>query len=369
MRQTGWRSCHLTNPAAVTLTGHDPRRDSLQLPAGGPSAARAGGAAVMRAGSSGGAGPSEPAGSSEGAGSSEPAVPFERVVADHGAVVLRVCRAVVGPHDAEDVGAETFLAALAAPLAAQSPAHYPPPHLARRGKVVQLIVNGEPFLMLAGELHNSSSSSLAYMRPIWPRLKAMHLNTVVVPLSWELIEPTEGHYSWRLLDGLLRQARAYQMHIVFLWLATWKNGLSSYPPLWVKENTTRFPRVILRGRPTTILSAFAPATRRADATAFAAVMRHIKQVDGAQHTVLMMQVENEVGVLGAGRDHSAAANRAFNGPVPRRLLQYLAAHKTELNGHFLRFWRRHGEKTAYQTDNRTKTGARQHQSQHEEDRG
>ena len=244
------------------------------------------------------------------------------------------------------LGVIIFAAALAAPLAAQSPAADPPPHLARRGKVIQLIVNGQPFLMLAGELHNSSSSSLAYMRPIWPRLKAMHLNTAVVPLSWELIEPTEGHYSWHLLDGLLRQARAYHMHVVFLWLASWKNGLSSYPPLWVKANTTRFPRVILRGRPTTILSAFAPATRRADAAAFAAVMRHIQQVDGAQHTVLMMQVENEVGILGAGRDHSPAANRAFNGPVPRRLLQYLAAHKTELNGHFLRFWRRHGEKTA-----------------------
>ena len=40
--------------------------------------------------------------------------PFERVVAEHGAVVLRVCRAVLGPVDAEDAWSETFLAALAA---------------------------------------------------------------------------------------------------------------------------------------------------------------------------------------------------------------------------------------------------------------
>ncbi|WP_041574158.1 RNA polymerase sigma factor [Cellulomonas gilvus] len=40
--------------------------------------------------------------------------PFERVVQRHGATVLRVCRAVVGPHDADDAWSETFLAALRA---------------------------------------------------------------------------------------------------------------------------------------------------------------------------------------------------------------------------------------------------------------
>jgi RNA polymerase sigma factor (sigma-70 family) len=40
--------------------------------------------------------------------------PFEQIVTEHGATVLRVARAVVGPHDAEDAWAETFLAALRA---------------------------------------------------------------------------------------------------------------------------------------------------------------------------------------------------------------------------------------------------------------
>ncbi len=40
--------------------------------------------------------------------------PFEEVVAEHGATVLRVCRAVVGPIDAEDAWSETFLSALRA---------------------------------------------------------------------------------------------------------------------------------------------------------------------------------------------------------------------------------------------------------------
>ncbi|HEX3792075.1 MAG TPA: RNA polymerase sigma factor [Pseudonocardiaceae bacterium] len=40
--------------------------------------------------------------------------PFEQIVAEHGAVVLRVCRAVLGPADADDAWSETFLAALRA---------------------------------------------------------------------------------------------------------------------------------------------------------------------------------------------------------------------------------------------------------------
>ncbi len=40
--------------------------------------------------------------------------PFEAIVEEHGARVLRVCRALVGPVDAEDAWSETFLAALTA---------------------------------------------------------------------------------------------------------------------------------------------------------------------------------------------------------------------------------------------------------------
>ena len=122
------------------------------------------------------------------------------------------------------------------------------PHLEKRGAATQLIVDGKPFLMLSGELHNSSSSSLEYMKPIWPQLAAMGLNTVVTPLSWELIEPEEGKFDFTLVDGLLDQARREHQRIVFLWLATWKNGMSSYAPVWVKRDTKRFPRVIADGK-------------------------------------------------------------------------------------------------------------------------
>jgi beta-galactosidase GanA len=221
-----------------------------------------------------------------------------------------------------------------------------PPHLEARGAATQLIVDGKPFLMLSGELHNSSSSSLEYMKPIWPRLAAMGLNSVVTPLSWELIEPAEGNFDFTLVDGLLAQARQSNERVVFLWLATWKNGMSSYAPIWVKRDTRRFPRVMEHGAEVEILSPLGAATREADGRAFEALMQHLKAVDGREHTVLIMQVENEVGVLGDSRDHSAAANAAFAAAVPAELTAYLKAHRDALYPDLRALWDVHGDKSA-----------------------
>jgi beta-galactosidase GanA len=220
------------------------------------------------------------------------------------------------------------------------------PHLEKRGVATQLIVDGKPFLMLSGELHNSSSSNLEYMKPIWPKLKAMGLNSVVTPLSWELIEPQEGTFDFTLVDGLIDQARHENQKIVFLWLASWKNGMSSYAPVWVKQDTHRFPRVVEHGSPVEVLSPQGLATQQADARAFAALMKHIKAIDSQDHTVLMMQVENEVGILGASRDHSDTANKAFASAVPVELMQYLQAHRDSLYPDLKDLWDANGDKSA-----------------------
>src|ERR1019366_623141 len=221
------------------------------------------------------------------------------------------------------------------------------PHLEKHGTATQLVVDGKPFLILGGELLNSSSSSLEYMRPVWPRLAAVPLNTVLTPLSWELIEPREGQFDFTLVDGLIQGARQNNLRLVFLWLASWKNGMPSYAPIWVKQNTQRFPRVVEKdGKSVEILSPLGKESMAADARAFAAVMRHIREVDGEAHTVLMMQVENEVGVLGDSRDRSSAANQAFRGPVPKELMTCLQQRRDTLIPEFRRVWEAAGSKGA-----------------------
>jgi hypothetical protein len=221
------------------------------------------------------------------------------------------------------------------------------PHLQMNGNVAQLMVEGRPFLVLGGELRNSASTSLEHTAPIFPQLKKQHLNTVLAATSWELVEPEEGKYDFKLVDGLIAQARASDMKLVLLWFGSWKNSFSHYVPGWVKEDTTRFPRVVLgNGKTTECLSVFGAESAAADARAFAAMMRHVKAVDGGRHTVIMVQVENEVGVLGASRDHSAGAEAAFGQPVPAELTGYLQAHKGKLLPEFEKAWAAAGGKTS-----------------------
>ena len=228
-----------------------------------------------------------------------------------------------------------------------SGANAPRPHLETRHGVRQLVVDGKPFLILGGELHNSSSSSLAYMKTLWPVLVEKKLNTVLAAVSWELLEPEEGKFDFTLVDGMIQQARQNRMRLVFLWFGSWKNGVSSYPPYWVKTNPQRFPLAQDKsGKILNVLSTFSTATRDADAKAFAALMRHIRDVDGKEHTVIMMQVENEVGVLGETRDCSPAANAAFAALVPKELMSYLQQHKDTLVPELCEVWKTNGMKTS-----------------------
>jgi hypothetical protein len=221
------------------------------------------------------------------------------------------------------------------------------PHLEKHGTATQLLVDGRPFLVLGAELHNSSASSLEYLRPLWAPIAATHINTVLATVSWELMEPEEGRFDFSLVDGLLQDARRYDLRLILLWFGSWKNGKSTYQPVWVKTNQQRFPLVQDengKGLPT--LSTLGAASRDADARAFAALMRHLREVDGEAHTVIMMQVENEVGVLGPSRDHSPAANQAFAGPVPKAFMDYLERHKDTLIPDLRQRWETAGFKTA-----------------------
>jgi beta-galactosidase GanA len=221
------------------------------------------------------------------------------------------------------------------------------PHFQKQGTATQLIVDGAPFLAVTGELGNNTATSLENMQPIWSKLVAGNLNCVLAAVHWAQMEPAEGHYEFALVDGLIQEARRNNLKLVFLWFGSWKNGLSSYVPYWVKKDYKRFPRIQIKGdKSIELLSALGDATRDADARAYRAFMRHVKEVDGQRHTVVMIQVENEVGVLRDSRDRSAPANRAFAGPVPRELMSYLQQHKDTLAPELREVWAANGSKTS-----------------------
>ena len=203
-------------------------------------------------------------------------------------------------------------------------------------------VNQKPFIMISGEVHNSSSSSEAFMEPIWDKADALGLNTLALPVTWEMVEEEEGDFNFDIVDALIRQARAHRKKIIFLWFGAMKNAQCTYAPAWVKEDLTRFPRAeVERGKtktilknfydmPYTALSVFSEKTKQADANAFRRLMKHIRIMDRTAHTVVCVQVENETGVMGAAREHSDIANRLFEGQVPQGLAQYLMEHRFDM---------------------------------------
>ena len=220
------------------------------------------------------------------------------------------------------------------------------PHLQKKGTATQLIVDGKPFLMLGGELGNSTSSSIEYMAETWPVLETLNLNTVLAPVYWELVEREEGKFDFSLVEDLILNARRRNIHLVLLWFGSWKNSMSCYAPGWVKNDSERFPRARDKNdKPVEILSPFIKANQDADKKAFAELMKFIKNMDGENHTVIMVQVENEIGMLFSARDYHPEAVKAFNSPVPNELTGYLEKNRNQLMPEFRSVWENAGAKT------------------------
>ena len=221
------------------------------------------------------------------------------------------------------------------------------PSLQKKGNKTQLIVNQKPFLIRGGELGNSSATSMESMETIWPKLVDMNLNTVLTPVYWELIEPEEGKFDFSLIDDLILRARKENLKLVFLWFGSWKNSMSSHAPAWVKLNQKKYPRVKDdQNRSHEILTPFSENNLQADLNAFKKLMAHIKELDQKEQTVIMIQVENEIGMLPTARDYNPLANEAFKKEVPKELLQYLQKNKEKLVPEFLEIWKKNGFKTS-----------------------
>lgn len=229
------------------------------------------------------------------------------------------------------------------------------PHLIKNDKGVQLIVNNRPFLMRAGELHNSTTGGIDNMKPIWKQMADKNLNTVLAAVSWELIEPQEGKFDFSLVDSMIIGARKQNLKLVLLWFGSWKNGKSTYVPEWVKADRNRFAFAKdQKGKTIEILSTFSKNAQKADMLAFVELLKHIRLADSLEQTVAMVQVENEIGTVDFRasygmpnlymRDFSEEANKAYSSDVPRELVNYLVQHEETIHPAIKKVWEENGKK-------------------------
>lgn len=232
------------------------------------------------------------------------------------------------------------LAALLAPIAiAQNVT------LDKSQKNAVLKVDGKPFFMLSGELHNSTCSDPAYLEKVWPKLKSLNMNTVIATESWEIVEPQEGKFDFSRIDAVIEGARKNDMKVVLIWFGTFKNPFMTYAPSWVKANDKRFPHARSNdGSVCDIPSLFDNKIIEADLKAYTTLLKHIKEVD-TEHNIIGIQIGNEPGLKTGTRDCSAPANKAWKSAVPQALIDYMVANKGTMQPDIEAAWKNNGYKT------------------------
>lgn len=214
---------------------------------------------------------------------------------------------------------------------------YSQARLQKQGTATQITIDGKPMLLLCGELSNSAATCETDIINVMRTCKTRGLNTVLVPAQWDLIEPEKGKFDFSLPKTVIEQARKNDLKVIFLWFGAWKNSMSCYAPLWFKEDTKTYPRAITKhGKPLEIASAFSENVLQADKNAFSKLMNFISETDSNHNTVIMMQIENEIGMLEDARDYSAKAQKAFESAVPDDLVKYIKTNEKQLHPHMLK---------------------------------
>lgn len=217
------------------------------------------------------------------------------------------------------------------------------PHLQKSGNTIHLIVNNKPLLMIAGELHNSTSSTPEYFNEALKYAKSMNINTVIASIAWEQFEPQENKFDFTLLDHIIKTTHENNLKLVIIWFGSWKNGESSYMPLWVKQDTKRFFRIKdQNGNSMTAVSPFCTEAMQADAKAFKALMEGIK-LRNQYNDVVMVQVQNEIGAF-TKIDQNKIAQNLYRSNVPEKLVQLLKSNSKSLEPYLLESWKENGSK-------------------------
>ena len=211
----------------------------------------------------------------------------------------------------------------------------PMPHFeAANGRKI-LYVDGRPFTALAVEIPwwdliygRYRETETAYDN-LYPAAKQIGLNTLKVPIKWSMVEPEKGVYDFSYVDHAKSMAEKHHLKLVLNWFGHYASGDGTiygnltgelYAPMYIVGDEKTYPRAVDADGVAHHNAAsydYEPIIDR-EIRAFRAFMQHIKEVDSQTHTIVMIQVENEIAMFGVNRknhklwrDHSPAANKRF----------------------------------------------------------
>jgi hypothetical protein len=209
------------------------------------------------------------------------------------------------------------------------------PHFEGAHERKVLYVDGQPFTVLAVEIpwwdliYGKYRETETAYDSLYPAAAKLGLNALKVPIKWSMVEPQKGIYDFSYVNHAKSMAERNHLKLILNWFGHYASADGTiygnltgelYAPMYIVADEKTYPRAVdADGVPhhNAISYDYEPVLDR-EIAAFRAFMRHIKEVDSETHTILMIQVENEIAVFGADRhnqklwrDHSPASNQRF----------------------------------------------------------
>lgn len=173
-----------------------------------------------------------------------------------------------------------------------------------------VFAEGSDKVLFGGEMHNSNSTTPESLESSFCLAHVLGFNAVLAAVPWDIVEPEEGVFDFGIVDNIIASAKKNNLLAGILWFGSYKNGESSYAPLWVKRDTRKYFRCAdSEGEASTTISPFCTAAQKADAAAFSRLMAYIRDNDRGRR-ICVVQVENEVGAF-MERDMCPAAMKAW----------------------------------------------------------
>lgn len=187
------------------------------------------------------------------------------------------------------------------------------PYLRKTNGRSELMVNGKPFIILGFQWSCDLSSDEAYVESYLPYAREMGCNTVVIPVYWRDVEPSPGNYRLEDLRKRIFACRENGLKMGVLWFGAYKNAQLWYVPDWVYRDEVQFPRVVRKNGEIFENTAcpLGKNTLQRDKAAFLEVLKEIQRVDSEENTVIVVQIENEAGLLATDRCYCGTCSRRY----------------------------------------------------------